>query len=218
MPETADRTDRTTGKPRRVVKSADQRRSDLMDAALEVFASKGFERTTVDDIADAAGAGKGTFYRHFTSKDHLLGALWQRYVDTLLATAEVRLDEAGRRWSLPVLEAIFTELIAVAVQNADLHRLVYASSSGPAHDICRAANQRVVSELADYVEAGAAAGEVTTGYPRFVLGLLYEGLDATLDQLIATGDRTQLDGLAERFLPTLRAGLGIVRDPNPARE
>ena len=75
-----------------------------------------------------------------------------------------------------------------------------------------------VSELADYVEAGAAAGEVTTRDPRFVLGLLYEGLDATLDQLIATGDPDQLDGLAERFLPTLRDALGIARKSNPAKE
>ncbi|MDN5724666.1 MAG: TetR/AcrR family transcriptional regulator, partial [Propionibacteriales bacterium] len=176
-------------------------------------AAKGFTRCTIDDIALAAGAGKGTFYRQFESKDHLLGALWQRYIDTLVATVNDHLTDAGNTWSLEMVEATFIELIEIAVAHADLHQLVYSASSGRAHEICREANQQVIGRLADYVQAGADAGLVTATDPRFTLAVLYEGLDARLDHLIAKGDKHQLDTVADRFIPILRNALCPRRKP-----
>lgn len=48
-----------------------QRRQFYLDAALETFLSKGYDRTTIDEIAKAAGAGKITFYKQFGNKDEL---------------------------------------------------------------------------------------------------------------------------------------------------
>jgi len=40
-------------------------RARLVEAAIEVFAEKGYPRTTVDDIAERAGSTRATFYLHF---------------------------------------------------------------------------------------------------------------------------------------------------------
>ncbi len=53
------------------VKSSDKRKK-IMDAARNLFYEKGFYRTTVDDIAKAAGVAKGTVYLYFGSKVELL--------------------------------------------------------------------------------------------------------------------------------------------------
>lgn len=47
-------------------------RTRLLAAALELFADRGYDRTTVAEIAAAAGVTEMTFYRHFRSKDQLL--------------------------------------------------------------------------------------------------------------------------------------------------
>src|SRR6266436_10142973 len=47
-------------------------RERLFGAALKLFAEKGFVETTVEDITNAADVGKGTFFNHFPSKDHIL--------------------------------------------------------------------------------------------------------------------------------------------------
>lgn len=44
-------------------------RERLVDAAFDLFEERGFDRTTVDDVVDRAGAGRTTFFRHFRAKE-----------------------------------------------------------------------------------------------------------------------------------------------------
>ncbi len=52
-------------------------RNKILDAALDVFYGKGFHLATVDEIAERAGVGKGTLYRHFANKEKLFNELVQ---------------------------------------------------------------------------------------------------------------------------------------------
>ncbi len=47
-------------------------RRELAAAAMELFATKGYEATTVDEIAAAAGVARRTFFRHFRSKEEAI--------------------------------------------------------------------------------------------------------------------------------------------------
>jgi TetR/AcrR family transcriptional regulator, transcriptional repressor for nem operon len=54
-------------------------RNQLLSAGLQALHSKGFNATSVQDITDAAGVPKGSFYNHFASKEDLGAAVVQRY-------------------------------------------------------------------------------------------------------------------------------------------
>ncbi len=58
-------------------KSAETRRQEFLDVSLRLFAEKGFDRTTVQDIIDAVGVSKGTFYHYFDSKREVVEELAQ---------------------------------------------------------------------------------------------------------------------------------------------
>lgn len=75
---------------RRERRSADTREK-LFRAALDLFATRGFLATTVEDITEAADVGKGVFYNYFPSKEHLLaafGELQRRRIEQALAVAQ----------------------------------------------------------------------------------------------------------------------------------
>lgn len=72
------------------------RRRELVDAALAVFAARGVDATSVEDIVKAAGVAKGTFYLYFSTKDDAVTAVAERVVigvgeriETLANTAEL---------------------------------------------------------------------------------------------------------------------------------
>jgi AcrR family transcriptional regulator len=68
---------------RRVVKPTEQRRAEILEAALTLFSSKGFHETTMEEVANAAGVAKGTIYLYFQSKEHLLLALKRDFMQGL---------------------------------------------------------------------------------------------------------------------------------------
>jgi AcrR family transcriptional regulator len=69
----------------------EERRAELLAAALEVFAELGFERATLQDVADRAGVTKGALYHYFDSKDELFLELVRARVGDLVVASEARI-------------------------------------------------------------------------------------------------------------------------------
>ncbi len=86
---------------RRARKKADRparggdKRQRILDAAVRVFAKKGFHATRVSEVAKAAGVADGTIYLYFKSKDELLVSLFEDRVERLLAYLETELPSAA---------------------------------------------------------------------------------------------------------------------------
>lgn len=65
----------------RIVKEADVRKNEILDAAGILFSEKGYDNTSVTDIMNAVGIAKGTLYHHFKSKEDIMDALIKRQTD-----------------------------------------------------------------------------------------------------------------------------------------
>ncbi|MFH9403812.1 TetR/AcrR family transcriptional regulator [Streptomyces sp. NPDC017638] len=174
-----------TTRRKRVTKSPDDRRDDILRAGQRVFGTTGFERATISELADAAEIGKGTFYLYFASKDHLLGALWERYVDAIVSTTQEILDESDGWW--PTIDRVMSALVGHAVENAELHRIVYGSANARALELCRQADQRVIDLMCEFVEQGTDAGAFQAGDTRAAFRMAYHAADGLLDDLIGQG-------------------------------
>jgi AcrR family transcriptional regulator len=69
-----------------------QTRERLLDAAAQVFAERGFETASLDEVAAAAGYTKGAVYSNFASKTELLTALLERRIETQSAAYAQRFE------------------------------------------------------------------------------------------------------------------------------
>ncbi|MEM8767955.1 MAG: TetR/AcrR family transcriptional regulator [Pseudomonadota bacterium] len=125
--------DQSTGKKKR-----ERTRSALLDSAISVFASKGFEATRIVDITTHAEMANGTFYNYYQDKDELLSDVAAglaveitgrindemdsiRHGPTRVALATARLLKIARRepeWLSVMLEGLFIvpELQSAVVQ------------------------------------------------------------------------------------------------------
>jgi mycofactocin system transcriptional regulator len=131
-------------------------RGELETVALDLFAERGFDGTTVDDVAEAAGIGRRTFFRYFASKNDVV---WGDF-DAALAGLRERL--AAVPPEVPLLDGIREAVLAFNALPADAepqHRvrmaMVLHTPALQAHSTLRYAGWRQV--VADHVAARTGA-------------------------------------------------------------
>ncbi|MCM3658314.1 TetR/AcrR family transcriptional regulator [Agromyces mediolanus] len=95
----------------------------ILDAALELAATKGITGTTMDEVAERAGVAKGSLYYNFSSKDLLFEALLKERVGAL---AESLRRAKGERRGQEAIEALVAELLDVIAANSALAKLMAA--------------------------------------------------------------------------------------------
>lgn len=89
----------------------------LLAAATRLFAERGFERTSVQELVEAAGVTKGAMYHYFTSKDDLLFAVYERVLSMQTARLSGFVESEG-----PVderLHAAAADVVMTTVDNLD---------------------------------------------------------------------------------------------------
>jgi AcrR family transcriptional regulator len=147
------------GVPARKRLSAEQRRAAILDAALEVFAGRGYHASSIDDIASAAGISKALIYEHFRSKEDLHLELLQANAAELFErlAAAVPAAEPGEARLRAGLEAFF----AFVAERRDAWRMLFRESADAEMS---AALDRVVEQVTAMV-AGLIAAEPVEG-PR----------------------------------------------------
>ncbi len=144
---------RPQARPRRL--TGDERRRQLFDVALGLFAERGYESTTMDEIADAAGVTKPLLYQHFSSKR----ALYLELVDAVAAEllAEIGAAAAAAAGPRQQVEDGFAAYFRMLVTRETAFRLLYGRSS-PTDPELGGALRRVEDAIAEAIDPLIAAG------------------------------------------------------------
>src|SRR5262245_14300708 len=129
---------------------AQRNRERLIEAAREVFREQGYD-ASLDEVAKRAGVGAGTLYRHFPSRDVLMDAIMQSWVDRVNdATDKVLVSEGESRAVL--LEWFETYVALISLHKGGPAKITSAmgDSTSPIATKCQtltAATERVVERL-----------------------------------------------------------------------
>jgi len=89
-------------------KSGVNRAEKIIEAADELFARYGFERTSLDDIARHANIGKGSIYLEFRTKEEMLFLILERYAQTMQDNLRAKLN-SGATSPLAILREVYIE-------------------------------------------------------------------------------------------------------------
>jgi AcrR family transcriptional regulator len=139
----------------------DDRTGHILDTALTVFSQYGYAKTTMQDVARAAGMSRAGLYLHFASKEDLFRAGSRRAHSRALGHVDAALAERGDVLSRvdAAMAAYFEELMA-QISSSVHGRELFDASLTITGDIVSEANAALAARLASALEAAATAGEV----------------------------------------------------------
>ncbi|HUF96527.1 MAG TPA: TetR/AcrR family transcriptional regulator [Ilumatobacter sp.] len=193
--------------------TADARRIQILDVAVDVFGHGGYHGASMNDIADAAGVTKPVLYQHFDSKDDLYRALIDDVGDRMIAAITTATAEAtnGREQT----ELGFLAYFRWVAQRHDEFMLIYGG--GARHDPEFTDQLRVISDRAAQAIAPLIAVDLDP-VMRETLAHGLIGLAAGASRkLIESGEPFDPDEVASAISSLAWAGLRSVSAKNSVR-
>ncbi len=171
------------------------KRRQILDAAIRVFARQGFHSTRVADIADEAGVAYGLVYHYFKSKDEVLNELFSERWSLLLAA----IDEADASTELTPrakLEAAAGFIVESYRHNPELMKVIIvevtraANSFGRTHLAeIRRAYDSIARIVAEGQESGDFRGDIDPAFASMAFyGAIEQLLSGWIFELIPASD------------------------------
>ena len=190
---------------RRGTKPAEVRRSEILEAAVGLFHEAGYDATTVQHIAAAAGVAAGTVYLYFPSKEHVLLALHSDFHAGIDADMEATFTQVWQRLEgtdTPTREGL--ELMVGAMVDAVVAflRKDPARSAVMARYLPRLKAENVAEHdhsagyIAAAIEFGRSEGRVDISDPEMASLLIASALSLPLLRMVVEEDAEQVDRLA----------------------
>ena len=179
-------------------------RAEILEASVDLFGSRGFGATSLDDVARVVGVAKQTVLYWFASKDELLDAVLAQTALELAAVIEAAVRAAPDE-PLARVEAVVKAVFRPAVRRPALLGLVReVSRLSPTHaERLTLQVQPFVRRAIDYLGEEMAAGRLRRADPGLVIALAY----ATV-----TGIATEPYALRAVEWPVTASGLRHLRD------
>jgi AcrR family transcriptional regulator len=188
------------------------KRRQILDAAVRVFARQGFHATRVSDIADEAGVAYGLVYHYFKSKDEVLNELFAERWSLLLAAIE-ETDRAGGPHRAR-LAAVASFIIDSYRHDPELMKVIIvevtraANSFGQTHlPEIRSAYQSIAKIVAEGQEAGAFRRDIDPMFASMAFyGAVEQLLTGWIFDVIPTTD-ADFDQAKDLLVTTICDGL-----------
>ena len=173
----------------RIVKTAEERKNEILDVAEELFAEKGFDHASTNDIINRIGIARGTLYHHFGSKEEILDAIVMRMTQDAVRRAGAVIADC----SMPLPERLTATILALRVntkagtevieqihkpQNALLHQKMQERLLGG-----------VVPLIAQLIREGNESGLFDAKYPMEAAEMIMLYSSVAFDDLAGLTDR-----------------------------
>jgi AcrR family transcriptional regulator len=192
---------------------AAQRREQLLDTAMQVFARQGYHAASMNDVADAAGVTKPVLYQHFSSKRELFIELLSEIGNQLLdRIAKATADASGPREQIEMGFRAYFDYVGA---NTDAFRVLFGSGARRDPEFAsfaRGVESSIASAIAERI--------VVDGEPALDRELLAHSLvgmtEAASRYWISHDREPDIDTLARRVSQLAWSGMRGIGTDSPA--
>ncbi len=193
-------------------------RREIMEAAVRIFARKGFAASTMEEIAYEAEFSKGAVYLHFGSKEELIVSILQDLQENTILTGLREVLDGSRTLRLE-LQALYRRAAELAFAHelhmslsAPIHLCKISGLSEETREKVSAFHDEALQLIRQRVEIARATGELRNVSLEAVVGLI----DGSLDSLVLTRwgceSMDELAQAADEVIDIMFDGIGIRKE------
>lgn len=192
----------------RISKQHEERRNEILNVAEKLFTTKGYSKTTVNDILMEVGIAKGTFYYYFQSKEEVMDAVVQRFIDTGVNIAKTIANNP----TLNAPEKIFQILMSQRADTSNKEEMIeelHQTNNAEMHQ--KSLVETIVQltpVLTDVIEQGIEEGFFHTPYPKETVEILLVSSQFLFDEGIFGWKHEELMQKVIAFTYVLETTLG----------
>ena len=140
----------------------------IFETSMKLFAEKGYDATSIEEITATVGVAKGTLYYHFASKEEIFNFLVSEGVKLLQNSVDIKTSKYHSY--IDKLKAIILIQIKVIVKYENLMTIVLSQVWGTEkrNNRCREYVFEYIKTIEEIVRKGIEKGEITQGNPEII--------------------------------------------------
>lgn len=191
----------------RVRLSPDQRRSEIVAAAQQLFTTKGYAETTISDIVKAVGVAQGTFYWYFSSKEQVLNAVVEDLTNEIYS-AILSISESPELSALQKFDRIQKVFFVNVAREGGILEYFHRENNRQFHDqFAQEIGKSLTPVFIQIIKQGVDEGIFDTPYPEEAAVFILAAFQAIHDDVFSR----QCESISRRkaaLLDFVSKGLG----------
>lgn len=140
----------------------------IFETSMKLFAEKGYDATSVEEITATVGVAKGTLYYHFSSKEEIFNFLIEEGVKLLKNSITIKTAKLEN--SIDKIRAIVLIQIKVLVKYENFMTIILSQiwGSDPRSQMCRSYVFEYIHIIEEIIKEGIQKGEIVDGDPNVI--------------------------------------------------
>ena len=179
----------------------------IFEASMKLFAEKGYDATSIEDITATVGVAKGTLYYHFTSKEEIFDFLIDEGIKLLQNSVDVKIIKYPNY--LDKLKAIVLIQIKIVNQYEDLINIILSQLWGKEerNKKCQKLVYEYISKIEKIVKEGIELGQIKNGNSKIIASEIYGLICSSLLYKMREREKFNVMEIYNQFESTIIKGL-----------
>ena len=179
----------------------------IFETSMKLFAEKGYDATSIEDITATVGVAKGTLYYHFSSKEEIFNFLVEEGIKLLQNSIDIKI--AKHENYIDKIKAIVLIQIKIVVKYEDLITILLSQFWGKEvrHKKCQKHINDYLTTIENIVKEGIDKGQIKKGTPKVIASEIYGLICSALIYKLRNNGQIDIMKLYKEFEGTVIEGL-----------
>lgn len=179
----------------------------IFETSMKLFAEKGYDATSIEEITATVGVAKGTLYYHFSSKEEIFNFLIEEGMKLLQNSIDIKTAKHANY--IDKIKAIVLIQIKIVVKYEDLITILLSQFLGKEarHQRCKQYIYNYINTIEKIVREGIAVGQIKEGNPKAIASEIYGLICSSLVYKLKNNEELNIMNLYKEFENTIIQGL-----------